>query len=72
MQKEAWLLKLGRRIRLYRNRLNLTQVDLAEKAGIARSFIAELEIGGRNISILNLRAIAQALDVTLSKLLSGL
>jgi transcriptional regulator with XRE-family HTH domain len=44
----------------------------AEVAGFRRSFIAELERGHRNVSILNLHAIAQALNTTLSRMLSGL
>lgn len=72
MASDPWLLQLGRRIRVLRKKRDLTQVELAEKAGIARSFIAELELGGRNISISNLRAISTALGVTLSRLLSGM
>jgi transcriptional regulator with XRE-family HTH domain len=72
MAIDLWLAQLGQRVRTLRNRRGLTQVELAEKAGIARSFIAELETAGRNISISNLRAIAQALDLSLSRLLSGL
>ena len=72
MAGDSWLLKVGQRIRTSRRKRELTQVELAEKAGIARSMLAETELGSRNISLLNLRAIAQALDVSLSKLLSGL
>jgi transcriptional regulator with XRE-family HTH domain len=42
---------------------------LAEKIGIDRSFLADLERGKRNISILNLELIAKGLNVLLSKLL---
>jgi transcriptional regulator with XRE-family HTH domain len=45
---------------------------MAEKVGIDRSFLADVERGKRNISILNLRLIAKGLGRTLSQLLSGL
>lgn len=45
---------------------------LAETVGLHRSFIADLEQGKRNISILNLHAIATALEVSLARLLTKL
>lgn len=45
---------------------------MAEKVGIDRSFLADVERGKRNISILNLKLIALGLETTLSRLLSGL
>lgn len=45
---------------------------MAEKVGIDRSFLADVERGKRNISILNLRLIAEGLGISLARLLSGL
>lgn len=45
---------------------------MAEKIGIDRSFLADVERGKRNISIQNLALIAQGLEVTLSQLFSRL
>jgi transcriptional regulator with XRE-family HTH domain len=45
---------------------------MAEKIGIDRSFLAEVETGTRNISILNLELIADGLQVSLPQLLSRL
>jgi transcriptional regulator with XRE-family HTH domain len=67
-----FLTKLGVRISALRKKHGWTQVMFAEVAGFHRSFIAELERGRRNISILNLHAIAEALGTTLSRLLSGM
>jgi transcriptional regulator with XRE-family HTH domain len=67
-----FLTKLGARISALRRKHGWTQVMLAEIVGFHRSFIAELETGRRNISILNLHAIAKALGTSLSRLLSGL
>ena len=60
------------RIRKLRKKRGWTQAEMAEKVGIDRSFLADLERGKRNISILNLHVIAVGLQVSLSKLLSGL
>ncbi len=63
---------LGSRIRRRRKLAGWTQVQLAEKIGIDRSFLADVERGKRNISILNLDLIAKALKVSLSQLLTKL
>jgi transcriptional regulator with XRE-family HTH domain len=67
-----FLARLGQRIRNLRKRNGWTQVELAEKVGIDRSFLADVERGNRNISILNLALIAEGLGVTLPKMFSRL
>ena len=69
---EPLLTRLGERIRKLRKRRGWTQAEMAEKVGIDRSFLADVERGKRNISLLNLELIAIGLQVTLSRLLSGL
>jgi transcriptional regulator with XRE-family HTH domain len=66
------LATLGDRIRRRRRLAGWTQVQLAERIGIDRSFLADVERGNRNISILNLDLIARGLKVSLSRLLSKL
>lgn len=66
------LIRLGFRIRKLRQKRGWTQVVMAEKVGIDRSFLADVERGKRNISILNLDLIARGLLVSLSQLLSRL
>lgn len=46
----------------------MSQKDLAYTADLDRSYIASVESGQRNISIVNLEKIAKALGVTLSDL----
>ncbi len=43
---------------------------MAEKVGLDRSFIADVERGKRNISIRNLDLMAKGFKISLSKLLS--
>jgi len=66
------LVRLGDRIQKLRKRRGWTQVVMAEKIGLDRSFIADVERGKRNISILNLDLIAKGFKLSLSRLLSKL
>lgn len=66
------LTRLGDRIRTLRKKRGWTQVEFAERVGIDRSFLADMERGKRNVSILNLELIAKGLKVSLSQLFSRL
>jgi transcriptional regulator with XRE-family HTH domain len=66
------LVRLGNRIRTLRKKRGWTQVEMAEKVGIDRSFLADVERGKRNVSILNLDLMADGLKVSLSQLFSRL
>jgi transcriptional regulator with XRE-family HTH domain len=68
---DKFLLELGHRIRKLRQQHGWTQVEMAEKTGLDRSFLADVERGKRNISIRNLYFVARGFKKTLSQLLSG-
>ncbi len=59
---------LGRRIRELRHQTGLSQEKFALKIGMDRTYFASVEVGKRNISILNIKKIADGLGVTLSEL----
>ena len=61
---------VGNRIRELRKTLGISQEKLAEIAGIDRTYLASVENGKRNISIVNLEKIIVALNVTISDLFS--
>lgn len=46
----------------------MSQKDLAYTADLDRSYIASIENGQRNVSIVNIEKIASALNVSLKKL----
>lgn len=64
--------KVGSRIKDIRERNGISQKDLAYTADLDRSYIASVENGQRNISIVNLEKIAIALKVSLSELFQGI
>jgi len=66
------LVSLGDRIRKLRKARGWTQAVMAEKVGIDRSFLADVERGKRNVSILNLELIAKGFKVSLSQLFARL
>jgi len=66
------LIRLGARIGKPRRKRGWTQAEMAERVGIDRSFLADVERGKRNISILNLEIIAEGLSVSLSQLFARL
>ena len=65
------LIKLGAIIREKRESQNLTQVELANKAGVDRNYIGMVERGERNPSFLSLKKIADGLGLTTSQLLNS-
>jgi len=59
--------KIGQRIKVLREKIQMSQKDLAYSADLDRSYIASVENGSRNISIVNIEKIATALEVTLKE-----
>lgn len=61
---------LGRSVKVLRNQLGITQEELAWRANLHRTYIADIERGGRNITLRNIANLAKALEVTVASLLS--
>lgn len=64
--------KVGKRIREIRQEGEMSQKDLAYSSDLDRSYIASVESGQRNVSIVNLEKIANSLGVSLSELFKGI
>ncbi len=62
----------GQAIRRSRLKKGMSQEELAELAGIHRTYIGDVERGTRNISIVNMSRIAKALGKPLSQLISDM
>lgn len=60
----------GQAVRELRVASGLTQEELADRAGLDRSYIGGVERGDRNPSLSVIEKIAEGLDVTLAELFS--
>jgi XRE family aerobic/anaerobic benzoate catabolism transcriptional regulator len=65
-----FLLFLGKRVRQVRNRRGMTRKMVAREADVSERHLAQLETGEGNVSIVLLRRIAMALNVSLVELFS--
>lgn len=57
---------VGKRVKDLRNKLEISQEELADIAQLDRTYITSVECGRRNISIVNIEKLANALKVSLS------
>lgn len=64
--------ELGERIKEMRNKIGISQEKFALSIGMDRTYFASVEAGKRNISICNIKKIADGLGVSLSELFAGL
>jgi len=70
--KATLLALLGTTLRQYRQQLGLTHQGLAARTGLTPTYIGEIERGQRNLSILSLIRIADALELSTAHLLAPL
>ena len=70
-QDRRYLKRLGLQVRVLRTARELTQDQLADLAGLDRTYISRVERGAHNITVLTLVRVAQALDVAPGELLDS-
>jgi len=63
---------LGLVIKQWRNRIGISQETLAERAGLHRTYISDVERGARNISLENISKLSIALETSIGTLFSHL
>ena len=68
MEKEPILLRFGKNVQEYRKARQLSQEQLAELAGVHRTYIGMIERAEKNITLCNIRKIAKALNVKIGQL----
>jgi len=66
-----FLVAMGQQVREARERRSIARKALAQSAGVSERYLAQLEAGEGNASVLLLRSVARALDVPLPELLDA-
>ena len=61
-------IRFGLGVRKRRHELGISQEGLAERCGLHRTYVADIERGTRNVSIANIEKLAAALEVRISEL----
>jgi XRE family aerobic/anaerobic benzoate catabolism transcriptional regulator len=67
-QGSAYLAQLGQRVRAWRSGHAMTRKALAAASGVSERYLAQLEAGQGNISVLLLRKVARAMQVAVESL----
>lgn len=65
MTEKEFYIEAGKQVRDLRKSIDMTQEDLSEKTGIARSLIAKFESTGKKISAYRLQQIMQAMGFSI-------
>lgn len=63
------LIQFGNNVRRIRKQKSLSQEELADLAGLHRTYIGMIERGEKNITLNNIEKIAKALEVNIKDLL---
>jgi transcriptional regulator with XRE-family HTH domain len=64
-----FLHSFGKAVRKHRRAIGLSQEKLAELADLHRTYIADIERGTRNVGLINIVRLAEALRIAPGKLL---
>jgi transcriptional regulator with XRE-family HTH domain len=70
--ERAFLRALGKRIRIQRITIELSQEQLAHAAGLSRNLVSSIERGRHGVDLVRLARLALALDASLPELLPDL
>jgi transcriptional regulator with XRE-family HTH domain len=66
------LKRFGTRVRTEREHIGISQEELADRAGLHRTYLGAVERGERNLGLLNVIRIARALGVPITSLFSNI
>lgn len=69
-EEEELLKRIGQQIRYYRKLRHLTQEQLGEEACVCHKYLGEIERGNKNIGIMMIFRLAQALHISIADLLN--
>ena len=69
MNKEKLLKKFGKNVKIERIKKDYSQEDFAEILGVSQNYIARIETGKQNMSLIKIAELALALNVEIEDLL---
>lgn len=61
------LIRYGQAVRKVRLEVGISQEELADRCGLHRTYISDIELGKRNLSLENIERIATSMNKTLSE-----
>lgn len=64
--------RLGANVRALRHARGWTQDDLADKSGLHRAHVGEIERGQTNVTLQTIKTLADTLKVSITALIDGL
>ena len=67
--REEILIKFGNKIRQERLKQNLSQEAFAEKVGVHRTYIGMIERAEKNVTLLSMKKLANALGISIAELM---
>lgn len=70
--KSSTLVSFAERVRSERKKIGISQEELAERAGVHRTYVGMIERAEKNITLENIKKIANALKMPISKLFKNL
>ena len=70
ISKHKILNTFGDNVRKYRKQLDISQEELADRATLHRTYIGMIERAEKNITLVNMERIANALGVNIGQLLN--
>lgn len=62
------VIRFGNVIRVIRHRQGISQEELAERSGLHRTYVSDVELGKRNVSLENIERLSCALRISLVEL----
>ena len=69
MDDKNILIIFGNNVRKFRNQLDISQEELADRAGVHRTYIGMIERAEKNITLISIEKIAKALQVEIETLI---
>lgn len=70
IMKSEILIQFGNRVKALRKAQNMSQEDLADAAGLHRTYIGMIERAEKNITLVNIEKIAKALKIKIKDILT--